>query len=83
MTTRPAMGPREWLLLIVLSVLWGGSFFFAEVALAELPPFTVVLGRVGLAALALNLMVLASGRRLPRCAAAVGRLPGRWARSTT
>ena len=38
------MGVLEWLLLITLSVLWGGSFFFAKVALAELPPFTVVLG---------------------------------------
>jgi drug/metabolite transporter (DMT)-like permease len=66
MTTRPTMGPREWLLLVVLSLLWGGSFFFAEVALAELPPMTVVLARIGLAALALNLLVLASGRRLPR-----------------
>ena len=59
MTTRPAMGGVEWLLLIALSLLWGGSFFFTEVALAELPPFTVVLGRVGLAAAALLLMVLA------------------------
>jgi drug/metabolite transporter (DMT)-like permease len=66
MTTRPTMGPHEWLLLVVLSLLWGGSFFFAEVALAELPPMTVVLARIGLAALALNLLVLASGRRLPR-----------------
>jgi hypothetical protein len=31
------MGPREWLLLVTLSVLWGGSFFFAEVALVERP----------------------------------------------
>ena len=60
------MGPVEWLLLVTLSVLWGGSFFFAKVALAELPPFTVVLARVALAALALLLIVLASGQRLPR-----------------
>jgi drug/metabolite transporter (DMT)-like permease len=66
MAINRAMGPAEWLLLVALSVLWGGSFFFAEVALAELPPFTVVLGRVSLAALALLLMVLASGQRLPR-----------------
>jgi len=32
------MGPSEWALLVVLSVLWGGSFFFSEVALAELRP---------------------------------------------
>ncbi len=62
------MGPAEWLLLVTLSVLWGGSFFFAKVAIAELPPFTVVLARVGLAALALLLIVVASGQRLPRSA---------------
>ena len=60
------MAPVEWLLLLTLSVLWGGSFFFAKVALAELPPFTVVLARVALAALALLLIVLACGQRLPR-----------------
>ncbi|HXH03559.1 MAG TPA: hypothetical protein VNN09_09580 [Candidatus Competibacteraceae bacterium] len=47
--TNPAMAPQEWLLLIVLPSLWGGSFFFAKVAVAELPPLTLVLGRVVLA----------------------------------
>ena len=42
------MGGREWALLLALSVLWGGSFFFYKVLAVELPPFTVVLGRVGL-----------------------------------
>lgn len=60
------MGPREWILLLALSVLWGGSFFFAKLAVAALPPFTVVLGRVGLAALALNLGLRIRGLRLPR-----------------
>lgn len=60
------MGPVEWLLLITLSVLWGGSFFFSEVALFELPPFTVVFGRVGFAALALWVVVYATGQRMPR-----------------
>ncbi len=59
------MGRREWLLLVALSLLWGGSFFFAELALVELPPLTVVLGRVGFAALALNGFILLSGRRMP------------------
>ncbi len=27
--TAPAMGRREWAMLLVLAVLWGGSFFFA------------------------------------------------------
>ncbi len=59
------MTGRLWLLLIVLSVLWGGSFFFAEVALKELEPLTIVFGRVSLAALALIGFVYLSGERMP------------------
>ena len=59
------MGPLEWILLLVLSVLWGGSFFLTKLAVTELPPFTIVLGRVGVAALALNLVLRARGERLP------------------
>ena len=59
------MSPLEWGLLLILSILWGGSFFFVEVALTELPPFTVVLGRVGFAAIALILLVYGVGHRLP------------------
>jgi drug/metabolite transporter (DMT)-like permease len=44
---------RDWVLLGLLSVLWGGSFFFNGVVLKELPPFTLVLLRVALAALML------------------------------
>ena len=51
------MALRVWLWLLSLSVLWGGSFFFAKVALGELGPFAVVFARVALAALALSLVV--------------------------
>ena len=61
----PVMGPREWVLLVTLSVLWGGSFFFAEVALADMPPLTVVVGRVAIAALALTIGIYVTGGRLP------------------
>ncbi len=60
------MGPREWALLIILSILWGGSFFFAEVALEALPPLSVVFARVAIGALALLVLVHAAGLRLPR-----------------
>lgn len=59
------MGPTEWALLITLSILWGGTFFFAEVALQEVRPLILVFARVGLAALALLLVVYASGQRMP------------------
>lgn len=66
MTKAPQMGLLEWGLLLFLSVLWGGSFFFSKVALAELPPFTVVLGRVAIAASALYVYLRATGRTIPR-----------------
>ena len=59
------MGPAQWTTLVILSILWGGSFFFAEVALAALPPFTIVLLRVGLAAIALHLFLFAKGSPVP------------------
>jgi drug/metabolite transporter (DMT)-like permease len=53
--TKPAltMSAADWLLLIVLSVFWGGSFYFAKIAVVEIPPLTLALGRVGIAAAAL------------------------------
>ncbi|MEM7532863.1 MAG: DMT family transporter [Chloroflexota bacterium] len=56
------MGPFEWLLLITLSILWGGSFFFVGVIVGNLPPLTIVLLRVGLAAIALNIIVRVLGQ---------------------
>lgn len=61
-----SMGLIEWILLIALSVLWGGSFFFVEVAVDALGPLTIVALRVGLAAVALNLVVLTVGLRMPK-----------------
>lgn len=44
------MSALAWSLLLALSVLWGGSFFFVAVAVAEIPPLTLVVLRVGIAA---------------------------------
>lgn len=60
-----SMTPVEWGMLCALSLLWGGSFFFVGVAVAELPPFTIVLLRVALAALILWLVVRFMGLRMP------------------
>ena len=60
------MKARVWFWLLSLSVLWGGSFFFAKVAVAELGPLTVVFARVGLAAIALNLVLAVIGKGLLR-----------------
>lgn len=55
-----------WAMLLVLAVLWGGSFYFYKVLVAALPPLTVVLGRVGIAALLLNAWLALAGRPLWR-----------------
>jgi len=60
------MSARGWALLILLSVLWGGSFFFAAVAVREVPPLTVVLVRVGLAAVVLLAALRLTGHALPK-----------------
>jgi uncharacterized membrane protein len=60
------MTARQWGLLSVLAVLWGGAFFFSKVALGELRPFTVVLVRFGVAAIAMLLVARLSGHRMPR-----------------
>lgn len=65
MQRQPEMGLLEWGLLLLLSVLWGGSFFFSKVALHELPPFVVVLARVGLASAALALYLRVARQDIP------------------
>lgn len=60
------MGATEWALLLFLSMLWGGSFFFNKIAVHELPPFTVVLCRVGGGAAILAVVALASGLVFPK-----------------
>jgi drug/metabolite transporter (DMT)-like permease len=59
------MGAREWLMLIVLSLLWGGSFYYFKVLVAELPPFTIVLARLGIAAILMNLLIVARRGSMP------------------
>ena len=60
------MNGQEWLLLLALSGLWGSSFFFYKVMNQALPPFTIVLGRMGLAALVLNALLMQRGQLLGR-----------------
>ncbi|MCP1766487.1 DMT family transporter [Bradyrhizobium japonicum] len=57
---------RDWSLLAVLSVLWGGSFFFNGAALWELPPLTLVLLRVALGAAILLPLLRMQGIGLPK-----------------
>ena len=60
-----SMKPAEWGMLILLSIFWGGSFFFVEIALRDFQPFTLVFLRVTLAALILIGVVYIRGQRMP------------------
>ncbi|MER9356664.1 DMT family transporter [Mesorhizobium sp. M0514] len=57
-TTAVQRGPmtlRDWGQLLLLGAIWGGSFFFARIAVAEMHPLVLVLFRVAIAAIALQL----------------------------
>ncbi|MYG51800.1 MAG: DMT family transporter [Rhodospirillaceae bacterium] len=66
------MNAGDWGLLLGLSGLWSLSYLFQKIGLSELPVFSVVLARVGFAAIALLIFLTAIGQRLPR-------EPGLWA----
>lgn len=65
------LSPLAWTLLITLSVIWGGSFLFARIAVLEIPPFTLVFLRVFLAAIVLNLVLVLRSHPLANA-------PGLW-----
>lgn len=68
MSARPAslaapagMSARDWSMLVLLGAIWGGSFFFARVAVQEIAPLHLVFFRVAIAAFALHLYLAVAG----------------------
>lgn len=61
----PRLAGQDWILLIALSLLWGGSYFFSKIAVGALPPLTVVGGRVLIAATILLAVCRIAGIPLP------------------
>ena len=55
------ISPRAWALLVALGAIWGGAFFFADIAVREIPPLALVLFRVALAAATLWLYLALRG----------------------
>ncbi len=72
MTIRTTMSAVDWALLIFLSILWGGSYFFGKTALAEIGPLTLTFARFVPAALTLYLACRIMGHRMPTDARAWG-----------
>lgn len=67
-----SMHGREWSMLLTLAGVWGTSFIFNGVAVKSLPPFTIVVSRVAVAAVALNLLLAGAGISMPRSLRAWG-----------
>ncbi|MFC5585606.1 DMT family transporter [Nitratireductor kimnyeongensis] len=55
------MSARDWGLLILLGAVWGGSYFFARIAVSEMQPLVLVMFRVSIAALVLHLFLTVRG----------------------
>lgn len=60
----PTMSRTTWSLLILLSLLWGGSFFFISIAVQDLPVFTIVWLRVAIAAAVLWGVIALTGQQI-------------------
>ena len=60
-TTSAPMTAAVWAQVLMLGAIWGATFVFARIAVMEIPPITLVLLRVGIAAAALHVWLLATG----------------------
>lgn len=56
-TNNSGMSTLTWGLLLALGLIWGGSFFFARIAVQSVAPFTLVFLRLSLAAIALHIYI--------------------------
>ena len=57
---------KTFIWLVAMALLWGPAFLFIKVVVEEVPPFTLVTARVGLAGIVLYFILLAQGGRLPK-----------------
>ncbi|MGD1864588.1 MAG: DMT family transporter [Phormidesmis sp.] len=60
------MSLRQWLLLCIPAFFWGSAFVLMEVALPTFSPLMIVAGRMTVAALFLNGVVLVQGKAWPQ-----------------
>ena len=60
------LGPRQWVMMVVLSLVFGGAFFFFEIGVETFKPLTFVWLRVAFAAVLLWAFVLVTRRAVPK-----------------
>jgi len=68
------MSAADWSILVLLSILWGSSFFSVKIALRDVGAMVVVLGRITGGAFFLLLFLSMSGYRLPTSPRVWGKL---------
>ena len=61
----PKASAQDWILIVSLALIWGGSFLFGRILMLEWPPFTVVFLRVAIAAASLWIFLYFTGRKFP------------------
>lgn len=61
----PRRTSTDWILLLILALIWGTSFLFTKVAVHATSPATIVLARVSIGAVTLTILLFAAGLRLP------------------
>jgi len=65
---------RAWIGFWVLALVWGSSFFFIRIGVAEMPPMQIVFVRTAIAAIGLNIVIWLQGKRLPTDRRSLGAL---------
>ena len=60
------MSSRSWIMLLMLALIWGGTFFLSEILLLEMTPFQIVFHRVSIAALVMYAFMKVRGKHLPK-----------------
>ena len=61
-------GKVEWsdyCLILLTGLLWGSAFLLIKIAIVTIPPYTLTMGRMGIATLALFVVLILRGQRLP------------------
>ncbi len=82
MTTRESSAPPsqvgstrvDWVLFLLLGLVWGSSYLFIKIGVETLPTFTLIAGRLAIGALVLGGVLLAYREPLPRDARMYGHL---------
>jgi drug/metabolite transporter (DMT)-like permease len=64
--TTPSMSGRDWTLILLLSLIWGGAFFLNALGLRGFPTNSLVFVRMAVAVVPLLLVIRLTGESLPR-----------------